>query len=175
MNGRRSKTVSVRSVVLLLWFALLLGLASPALGGTVWLVRHTEKVDDGTRDPVLTAAGKAQAELLAVILRDAGIGTVYSTDYFRTRDTAVPVAKMAEVEITLYDPASPQVLVKQLLDASGSCVVVGHSNTIPELVKMLGGDPKGEIAHDEHDRLYQVVLLPDGSVRSTLLRLPGVR
>jgi phosphohistidine phosphatase SixA len=160
---------------LLLGFALLLGLASPALGGTVWLVRHTEKADDGTRDPALTAAGKAQAELLAVLLRDAGIEQIYSTDYLRTRDTVVPLASRIGVEITLYDPASPQVLVELLQDAAGSCLVVGHSNTIPELVKLLGGDPHGAIGHDEHDRLYQVVLLPDGSVRSTLLRLPGVR
>jgi hypothetical protein len=34
---------------------------------------------------------------------------------------------------------------------------VGHSNTVPELVRLFGGEPMGEIADDEYDRLYVVV------------------
>lgn len=158
-------------------FAVLFAPAGLAAQGpepvVVFLVRHAEKADDHPRDPGLTAQGVARTEALARMLKDAGITHVWSSDLRRTRSTAGPAAQAAGVELQLYDPSggeAEKALVDALLAAPGLHLVVGHSNTLPSLVRALGGDSRGEIADDEYDRLYIVTVGGDGSVASTLLR-----
>jgi len=47
--------------------------------------------------------------------------------------------------------------------------VVGHSNTLPELVRLFGGEPGLDIADDEYDRLYQLTPDAGGAVRTVIL------
>lgn len=133
----------------------------------VYLVRHAEKVDD-SRDPLLSPAGTARAQLLAGMLKDAGITHVWSTDYQRTRLTAAPTAAALGLKVEIYNPAQPAEFVARLKATPGRHLVVGHSNTTPGLVKALGGDPQGEIVDTEYDRLYLVTI--GGTVTSVLLR-----
>jgi len=136
----------------------------------VFLVRHAEKTDAG-KDPELSEDGKTRAGVLAEVLRSAKIDHVYSTDFIRTRDTAAPVAKEAGVEVGKYDPKDLAGFAKKLKDAGGRVLVVGHSNTTPELTKLLGGDPGTEINEKgEYDRLYILTIGKDGTVNSALLR-----
>jgi phosphohistidine phosphatase SixA len=146
------------------------GIGEPVV---VVLVRHAEKADDDPRDPGLTAEGRARAELLSVMLADAGLTSVWSSDYRRTRSTAGPLAARLGLEVGLYDPSEGEarrMLVERLVSTPGRHLVVGHSNTIPGLVEALGGDAQGGIGDDEYDRLYLLTIAPDGSVTSTLLR-----
>jgi phosphohistidine phosphatase SixA len=134
----------------------------------VFLVRHAEKADDGSRDPSLTAAGRARASLLARMIGEAGLTAVFSTDFRRTRETAAPSAAAAGVDVTLYDPRKPAGLTARLRSTPGRYLVIGHSNTVPELVHALGGDPGKAMGEAEYDRLY-VVVIEGGEV--TTLRL----
>ena len=136
----------------------------------VYLVRHAEKVDD-SRDPGLSPAGSARAQLLAGMLKDAGITHVWSTDYQRTRLTAAPTAAALGLAVELYNPADPAGFVALLRSTPGRHLVVAHSNTTPGLVKALGGDPQGEMVDTEYDRLYLVTI--GGAVTSVLLRYGG--
>ncbi len=143
----------------------------------VFLVRHAEKVDS-SEDPALSEAGRERAALLARVLRDAHLERVHSSDYHRTRDTAAPVAELARAEVELYDPHNLPALVEKLKLVGGRHLVVGHSNTTPDVVKLLGGDPGTPIEEaDEYDRLY-VVTVGGGKEASTVLirygRAPGV-
>lgn len=133
----------------------------------VYLVRHAEKVDD-SRDPLLSAAGTARAAALAVMLKDAGITHVWSTDFHRTRNTATPTATALGLTVEIYNPGAPAEFVARLKATPGRHLVVGHSNTTPGLVKALGGDPQGEIVDTEYDRLYIVTL--HSAVSSVLIR-----
>lgn len=136
----------------------------------VFLVRHAEKVDS-SRDPELSAAGKRRAELLAETLRDAGISHVLSSDFIRTRDTAAPLAARLGLEVELYDPDDLEALVTQIESLGGRYLVVGHSDTTPASVGLLGGDPHGEIdGWTEYDRLYILVRASDGTVSTVLTR-----
>lgn len=134
----------------------------------VFLVRHAEKVEDGSKDPPLTAAGRARAARLARMLGDAGLTGVYSTDYRRTRETAAPAAASAGLEVRIYDPSKPEALAARLRARAGRYLVVGHSNTVPGLVRALGGDPGPAMSEAEYDRLYVVLIGPAGV---TTLRL----
>lgn len=136
----------------------------------VFLVRHAEK-SDGGRDPKLSAAGSERAAALAQALGNAGIQYIHSTDYVRTRDTAAPVAKAYGLKVELYDPGNLSALAAKLREMGGSHLVVGHSNTTPEMVRLLGGNGGSPIDEGaEYDRLYVVTTGADGVATSLMLR-----
>lgn len=137
---------------------------------TVFLVRHGEKVDN-SKDPDLSIAGHERASKLANILKDAEIEYIHSTNYIRTRDTATPSATVHGLDVKLYDPQDLPALVKKLRMTGSRHLVVGHSNTTPAMVKLLGGNPGSEINEEsEYDRLYIVTIAGDGTANSIMIR-----
>ncbi len=155
----------------------LLGLAllatHPALAADIYLVRHAEKELDGSQDPDLTEVGTHRAANLSVMLKSAEIKRIFSSDYQRTRNTAVPVAKAEGVEIELYDPNALEALAGQLLRLKENALVVGHSDTTTDLVTRLGGDAGPAIVEEwEYDRLYLLQTENGKVTRTILLHLP---
>lgn len=139
----------------------------------VYLVRHAERAEDGTNDPPISVAGQARADLIAEMLRDARITHVHSTDLKRTRSTGMPLAEEAGLEIRTYSPRDLAAFAHELWQTPGRHLVLGHSNTTPQLVEALGGDPYSPIEEMEYDRLYVVTLTDDGA--STVLIRFGER
>lgn len=136
----------------------------------VFLVRHAEKILDA-KDPDLTPAGNLRALELSKILRSAKLQFIHSSDYNRTKQTAAPTASVFGLEVMLYDPRDLPAMAEKLKYMGGRHLVVGHSNTTPQLTELLGGDPVSEIYEkSEYDRLYIVNIANDGSINSTLLR-----
>jgi 2,3-bisphosphoglycerate-dependent phosphoglycerate mutase len=163
----------IRAVVLGLVLSVALGTSALAQQAptVVYLVRHAEKEDDGTRNPTLTTQGMERAALLSHMLRDAGITHIHSTEFKRTQLTAAPLAERLGLEVTSYDPRDLPGFAAWLRDNPGRHFVSGHSNTTPGLVAALGGDPGEPIqeAH-EYDRLYVVTIGGNGTVSTVLLR-----
>lgn len=142
----------------------------------IYLVRHAERIDDevgfdasSTDDPVISEIGEERARLLATMLADAAITQIHSTDLNRTRMTGAPIAEAAGIVIETYNPRDLAGFAEQLEQTPGRHLVVGHSNTTPELVAELGGDPASPIEEMEYDRLY-IVTLSDGVASTVLLR-----
>jgi broad specificity phosphatase PhoE len=136
----------------------------------IYLVRHAEKM--GGQDPELTPQGQERARAIAAILHRAGITAIFSTPTLRTTQTAAPLAQRTGLTVQTYEASAPRLLVQKVRGLSGAVVVVGHSNTLPELVRLFGGAPGAEIADDEFDRLYQLLPGADGRVRTILLGTP---
>lgn len=152
---------------------------------TVILVRHAETAGSTNteRDPALSDAGKVRAEALARTLGSAGVTHVFCTEFQRTKDTLAPLAAGLELEIAVVPAGDGSVQADALraLPPGSVAVVAGHSNTIPGLVKWLGGEAQdlvdhprfgGMLRHYEHDRLF-VVTLPvteDGAAKTIELR-----
>ncbi|QOY94805.1 histidine phosphatase family protein [Massilia sp. UMI-21] len=151
--------------------AMLASGAALAEPSAVYLVRHGEKASVG-QDPELTAQGQARAQAIATILSKTGISAVFSSPTQRTRQTAQPLARHIGLEVQLYDPRAPKALVEKVKALSGPVLVVGHSNTLPELVRLFGGAPGADIGDDEYDRLYQLSPGAGGAVRTVLLSTP---
>jgi broad specificity phosphatase PhoE len=145
------------------------GLAA-AEPSAIYLVRHAEKALG--HDPELTAQGQGRARDIAAILHRAGITAIFSTPTVRARQTAAPLAQRTGLTVQLYDPLAPLALVEKVRSLTGAVVVIGHSNTLPELVRLFGGAPGTDIADDEFDRLYQLLPGPIGQVRTILLGTP---
>lgn len=145
-------------------------LASSETSAVIFLVRHAEKTT-GAEDPGLKEEGRQRARTLSAMLAEAGIRQIHSTDFNRTRETAGPLTKRLGLDVLLYDPSLPEELAEKLKTSGGRHLVVGHSNTVPDLVERLGGD--GGTALDEageYDRLYIVTLAADGTASTLLLR-----
>jgi broad specificity phosphatase PhoE len=132
---------------------------------TFIIVRHAEKATDDKKDPSLSEAGLMRADRLAARLVDEPLVAAYATDYRRTRQTAAPAAEAHEIVVSVYDAQLPATtLVSQLRKAHthGTVLVVGHSNTVPEIVAALSGTIVPQMADDEFDRLYRIDLKADG-------------
>ena len=135
----------------------------------VYLVRHSERAEDGTNDPPISVAGQARSELVADLLQDAGITHIHTTDFKRTRSTGAPTARRTGVEMELYNPRDLAGFAGELRATPGRHLVLGHSNTTPQLVEALGGDPGSPIEEMEYDRLY-IVTVTDAGASTVLLR-----
>jgi len=135
----------------------------------VYLVRHAERAEDGTSDPVISLPGWDRSRLLADMLQDAGLTHIHTSNYRRTRGTARPTAEATGIEMRTYDARNLAQIAERLRSTPGRHLVIGHSNTTPQLVELLGGDGAGEIHELEYDRLY-VVTLTDNGASTVLLR-----
>ncbi|MFN2240281.1 MAG: histidine phosphatase family protein [Thermoanaerobaculia bacterium] len=129
--------------------------------GEVILVRHGETSGGGT-DPALSEAGVARARVLAETLPP--VDRIFTTSYLRTKGTAELTANRYGIAAETYDPGDLAGFATYLKALGGVTLVVGHSNTTGELVRLLGGDPGPPIAESEYDRMYRVSL-PSGSTQ----------
>ena len=144
----------------------------PAMGHAepkvIFVTRHGEKAKEG-KDPDLSPQGQARAQHLGALLRRAGIRQIFSTATARTQQTARPLAALTGLDVQSYDGGKPAAMLEKVKASPGPSMIVGHSNTVPELVKLLGGGTVPEIADDEFDRLYQVIIGDDGKITTVLL------
>ena len=128
---------------------------------TIYLVRHSEKEVSASMygsDPPLTPCGKKRSESLSKFLKDVPIEVIYSTDYIRTKNTALPTAQLKGLDIQQYDGEALEDFSKVLLRRKQDALVVGHSNTTGVLAGLLTGQEIGEFDLDIYNRIYQVVL-----------------
>ena len=132
---------------------------------------HGENASVG-QDPELTPQGQARARNIATILGRTGVTAIFSTPYARTRQTAQPLAAQLGLQVQSYDPRAPKALVEKVKTMQGPVLVVGHSNTLGELVKLFGGAPGAAIGDEEYDRLYQLIDA-EGKVTTVMLRSVG--
>jgi phosphohistidine phosphatase SixA len=130
---------------------------------TIVIVRHAEALADAGRDPALAEAGRARAVALAEALRDADVAAVYATQYQRTRMTGADTASAAKVEVTVApiegsaDEYAAALASRVLSSHAGrTVVIVGHSNTVPALVKAFSGVVMPDLAHDSYDTMFVI-------------------
>ncbi|WP_026953088.1 SixA phosphatase family protein [Algoriphagus mannitolivorans] len=130
---------------------------------TIYIVRHAEKQLEGS-DPDLLQVGKIRAKKLAQILEGEEIKHIYSTDYLRTKNTALPTAEAAGLEIELYDPRNHDSLVQKLRTLEGNALVVGHSNTVNKLANYFvgQGEEYPDLTDIEYDYIFVVTLDANG-------------
>ena len=133
-------------------------LSTTAAQSTVFIVRHAEKAD-ATKDPDLSEAGRARAEALAKMLQDANITAIYATEFKRTQQTAAPLAKALGITVTTLPAENSAALIAKLRSSNGNALVVGHGNTIADLIKALGISEPINIAENDYDNLFGVVLV----------------
>ena len=144
--------------VKLLFAILFFSFFLPSCRQTFYVVRHAEKeVASGsatmmTNDPPLSEAGKQRAEALKEVLKKKKIGYIYSTNTIRTKSTAEPVRAYYNLSTQVYQPIPDQAFISHLFSLKKNVLLVGHSNTVDDVVNKLCGAVK--IPSDLHDTAY---------------------
>jgi 2,3-bisphosphoglycerate-dependent phosphoglycerate mutase len=137
---------------------------------TFILVRHAEKVADGSKDPELSEIGKARALRLANMLKKQSIAAIYSTNYKRTMNTVKPLADQLGQTILQYEPFKDEEIVKMVNEHKGKIVlIVGHSNNIPWIANtLLGKKEFGDYDESYYENVLIVNVIEKGVNGSTL-------
>jgi len=152
-----------------IWILLLLILISPVVFAetyTLYFIRHAEKDLSTKTDPALTKQGMATAQRLKQFMSDKPLSIVYSSDYKRTRATAQPVADQKKLELNIYNPRELASLAKTLTTAKKNALIVGHSNTTPEIVALVGGRSK-PITDEEYGEVFIVTINSESNTTET--------
>ena len=125
---------------------------------TFFLVRYAEKQDGD--DPDLTKEGVERSKRLAAILKEVPLKSIFSTFTKRTRATATPTAELMNLEIVNYSSENQTNLIESTLKygEGDNYLIVGHSNTIPELLNLFKGNVVYEnIDGSVYDNLFVVI------------------
>lgn len=133
-----------------------------------FVVRHAEKdLTAKSDDPELSEKGGRRAKELARLLGSVPLRAVYSTDYRRTRSTALPAAQAAGLEVTPYAPKDSATLARGLAEKleGGAVLIVGHSNTVPAVLEGLGLRTKIALGEGDYDSVFCVAVAADGSAQ----------
>ena len=131
---------------------------------TFYIVRHAEKAAAGnnttmmSNDPTLTEAGKERAEALKKLLKTKKIGTVFSTNTLRTKSTAEPTRAYFDLVTETYPSLPDSAFIIRLKSLKKNSLIVGHSNTVDDIVNKLCGSTKipGDLTETEYDNLFVV-------------------
>ena len=134
---------------------------------TFILVRHAEKQKEGGRNPNLNKAGQARAMKLKEMLQSVEITHIFSTNYKRTQQTVLPLAKQLNLHIQTYEPMDVDIFKNIQKKQAGSVVlIVGHSNTIPRLVNgLIEKEQYEDFEEMEYDNLFVLTLGGKGKAK----------
>lgn len=126
---------------------------------TTWYIsRHAQKADNSANPP-LSAEGQKQALDLKDYLTGKNIKKIYATNFIRTQSTAQPTSQLFGVAIQTYTPPVPSSVFLDSLRAinNGNALVVGHSNTVDDIVNgLMGTNTMTDLAETEYGNLFIV-------------------
>ena len=131
--------------------------AAPALAKDppIYVTRHHD-TPAGERDPDLLPQGKARAEALARWFKGKKLKAIYVSDFKRTRQTTAPLAAERGITLEVYDPRDTPAIVARAKATSAPVLIVGHSNTVPDIVQQLGGERPADLAHEDFGDVWTV-------------------
>ncbi len=130
----------------------------------IFVVRHAERAAISGRVPSdtgLSEVGRARAKSLEQELKDAQITAIYTSEYKRTKETAAPLAESLGIRPEVVAADDLQSLLAKLKAARGNVLVVGHSNTVPQIINALGVSGRVTISESDYDNLFLIVRDPE--------------
>lgn len=142
--------------------------ASPGVK-TIIVIRHAEAEHQPGGDPALTADGRTRAVELARVLGDTPLTALYRTHYQRSRETAAQLPRKAGDRATVIEDVPGTLAAVRAAPWGTTLLVIGHSNTVPDLVSGLTGTALPADEPIIYDRMWIVTLARDGT--ASLLRL----
>src|SRR5690606_12970167 len=94
---------------------------------------------------------------------------IYVSDFKRTRQTAAAVAARWGLTPIVYNPADTPGLVARVRAGPFPVLIVGHSNTVPDLVEQLGGTRPARLNHPDFGDLWRI----EANGTTTRTRIPS--
>lgn len=140
---------------------------------TFYFIRHAEKdrTDAENTDPELSQDGLGRAMHWDEILKDVELDAIYSTDYQRTAMTAAPTSVNRNIDVQYYDPSTMDLEQFKTENLNKKVLIVGHSNTTPELVNRMLGEEKYYAMDDSDNGSLFIVQIVNGNATSQRLHI----
>ena len=112
----------------------------------------------------MTAEGQRTAVLLASWFRRGPPAMIYVSSANRAQQTAAPLAAALRITPIIYEPADTPALIAAVARETRTVLIVGHSNTVPDIIQRLGGKPPAPLVHEDFGDIWTI----DGRTRATV-------
>ena len=127
----------------------------PPAQPNIYVMRHLH-TPKGATDPDLTAEGFRYAAAVSLWFRRDPPNVIYVSSTKRAQQTAAPLAQRLQLTPKIYDPRDTPGLLASVIKEPGTVLVVGHSNTVPDIVAGLGGTRPGPLVHEDFGDIWHV-------------------
>jgi broad specificity phosphatase PhoE len=134
-----------------------------------YVMRHLQKA--GGPDPALSEEGKANAETLAFMLERRPPASIYVSTTRRAWETAAPLAARIGLTLKTYDPSNTAALVAAVKNEARPVLIVGHSNTVPDIVEGLGGTRPPDLADTDYGHVWRIFVAERRVERMEITRI----
>lgn len=131
---------------------------------TVFVIRHAEydwksglSMEENQKLH-LNADGVARKEQLTKVLCKANVTAIFVTSYVRTQETAQQLAIVRKIKMKNYNNVKNLIKDIKSSHVGANLLVVGHSNTVPEIIEELVPTSKITIVDNEFHNLFVVSL-----------------
>lgn len=118
----------------------------------IMLFRHGEKA--AGKNPHLTSVGKRRAAHLVSLIKADEKVTIFSSDYNRTKEMAADLVRAFDKPAIIYDARDLKRLKAQVMALTGTVVIIGHSNTTPNLAELLSNDKVAAMPETQFNRYF---------------------
>ena len=154
-------------------FACLLASSSVNAQEAVFVIRHAEQEHIGGVDAGLLPEGRERAADWATILRPSGLDLVVTSEIKRSRSTGTIIAETLEVPRVEFSRGASSGIAEFLREnyPEDVILVVGHSETIPILLRSFGYSDTFPISRSAYGWLFIVTPLENGPPAVTRLNI----
>ena len=147
----------MRSLVALMM--MLLGLAGCVSAtdpgpSNIYVMRHLQK--GSGEDPPLSAEGTANAQRLIGFFKSDPPRTIFVSTTRRSRETTAPLTAALGLTALPYDPRDSAGLASRVAATKGTILIVGHSNTVPDIIHKLGGAAPPPLAETDYGDIWKI-------------------
>lgn len=141
----------------------------------IYILRHTEKSDTENEDPQLSEAGINRANYWKKVLQYVNIDRIYTTNYIRNKQTANILKGDKNITPEIYYPMSFEVLdfIKNI--QGQKVLIIGHSNTIPDMInRIIGESTYPPMSHKNYNLMHLVTISTSGETSSNVLHIDTI-
>ena len=143
------------AVALLVSFASAVGHAATPAQPNIYVMRHLH-TPAGVSDPDLTDEGKKYAAAVSHSFQRDPPDVIYVSSTKRAQQTAAPLAERLKLTPKIYDPRDTPGLIASVSAETGTVLIVGHSNTVPDIVEKLGGQRPDDLSHEDFGDIWHI-------------------
>lgn len=164
-------TIKTIAVALLVAFASAVGSAATPVQPNFYVMRHLH-TPAGVSDPDLTDQGKLYALAVSHSFQRDPPDVIYVSSTKRAQQTAAPLAQRLKLTPKIYDPRDTPGLIAAVSAETGTVLIVGHSNTVPDIVEKLGGKRPADLKHEDFGDIWHIAGPQRTTSRASIIMEP---
>lgn len=138
----------------------------------IYILRHAEKESATEENPDLSELGIKHASYWKKVLQHIKFERVFTTDFIRNIKTAEILSSDLSIKPEIYYPMSFDILnfIKEI--QGQKVLIIGHSNTIPDMVnRIINETIYPPMSHKNYNLLYQITINENGDTSSSALHI----